>query len=654
MIPEAEIVGRLGSPNENERKQARESLDSLGPNRALKLLVEALGDERWRIRKTAIEMLEAYPDSKAVIELLIPLLGEKSETQQRNSAIELLTRLGEKAVPALLEALRGQDSHARKLSADILGQIAHPKAEPYLIESLDDTDENVRMAVVEALGNYRSEPAFRALLDTLKKGDLSLKFCALESIAKTGREIPLSDIKPLAEQKILRRAVLDALAYSSSIEAVKILASALKDESASSRHSAIRSLGVIIRNNKHLMKKIKDEIAKAVEPARLFPILLEALEATNRETQKGGLRIMGAVGIPDGVTFIVEAARDSELSADAMEALQMLAQENYEMVSAKLPPVTDPVYDLVKPVIEKVREEREPAKGIIKLKPALQMTEAQFNQFRDYLNKFCGIHFKEEMKFILENRLLRRMELLGLSSFDEYLNLVMYSREGKEEINEAINILTTNETYFFRENFQLRAFAEEILPLIHKNQEKNGEKRLRVFSAGCSSGEEPYTLAMLLDESPLFRDWNIKIVGGDISERVLTQAKEGIYKKSSFRTTPQKYIEKYFVKKNNDTWRIVDKLREKVEFHQVNLFERSEVEALAPFDIIFCRNVIIYFDLSAKKKVIDILFDVLKSGGYLLLGHSESLVNITSKFDLVHLKNDMVYRKPASSWEGLK
>lgn len=654
MIPEAEIVGRLGSPNENERKQARESLDSLDTERALKLLVDALGDDRWRIRKTAIEMLEAHPDKKAVVGLLIPLLGEKSETQQRNSAIELLTKLGENALPALLNALKGKDAHARKLSVDILGQIAHPKTESALVESLSDIDENVRIAAVEALGNFRSETSFQALLNILNRGDTTLKFCALESIAKIGREIPVREIKPLAEQKILRRAVLDALAYSTSLEALKILAEALKDENVSSRHAAIRSLGIFIKNNKQLGKKIKEEITKTIESGKLFPILLEALESSNRDTQKGGLRIMGVMGTPDAVTFLIEAARDSELSTDAVEALQMLARENYDMVCNKLPPAADPVCDIIKPAIDKVLEEREPAKYTIKVKPAREMTETQFNQFRNYLNKFCGIHFKEEMKFILENRLLRRMEQLRLSSFDEYLNLVMYSREGKEEINEAINLLTTNETYFFRENFQLKAFSEEILPMIYENRKKNGNRELKVFSAGCSSGEEPYTLAMLLDESTLFQNWDIKIVGGDISERVLAQAKAGIYRKSSFRTTPQKYIDKYFVKENGDTWRIVDKLREKVEFHQVNLFEKSEVNALAPFDIIFCRNVIIYFDLSAKKKVVDILFEALKPGGYLLLGHSESLVNITSKFDLVHLKNDMVYRKPALSWEELK
>lgn len=653
MIPETEIVGRLGSSSETERKQAKESLDRLEPNRALKLLVDALGDERWRIRKTAIETLETYPASKAVIALIIPLLGEKSDTQQRNSAIELLTRLGEKAVPSLLEALKGKDAHARKLSADILGQISHPSSEADLIESLNDEDENVRIAVVEALGNYRTEPSFKALLDVLKRGNITLKFCALESIAKTGREIPINDLKPLADQKILRRAVLDALAYSSSIEAVKILANAFKDESMSSRHAAIRSLGTIIKNNKQMSKRIKEEIKKAVEYSKLLPVLFEALESNNIETQKSGLRLMGVMGIPETITFVIEAVRDSQLTADAIESLQMLAKENYDAVCNRLPPISDPLCELIKPTIDKVLEEQEPAKYKIKIKPVKEMTDAQFNQLSGYINKFCGIHFKEEMKFILENRLVRRMEQLGLSSFDEYLQLVMYSREGEKEINEAINLITTNETYFFRENFQLKAFAEEILPRIHDNYGKTTNTRLRVFSAGCSSGEEPYTLAMLLDESPLFQNWEIKIIGGDISERVLAQAKEGIYRKSSFRTTPQKYIDKYFVKKNNDYWRIVDKLRQKTEFHQVNLFEKKEVERLGPFDIIFCRNVIIYFDSNAKKKVIDILFDVLVPGGYLFLGHSESLVNITSKFDLVHLKNDMVYRKPPM-WEELK
>jgi len=646
MNSDTDIVGRLGSPVAEERREARESLDSLGPRRAISVLLAGMGDERWRIRKTAMEALEAYPDGHAVIEALVPLLGDSSDAPQRNAAIELLTRIGYKALPTILRAITDRDPHVRKLCADILGQMADQRAESALIAALNDPDENVRMAAAEALGNFSSQSSFEALLNLLQGTDLTLKFCAMESLAKMGREIPVEKIRPLAEHAILRRAAFDTLGASGSAEAVRILIDGLNDPSPSSRNAAIRSLGKIHNNHPGSHNTIKEYLKKPARPDDHLGILTQALSENNPDIQKGALRLLGLLSHPGSLPHIMEAARNGEIEFEAADALKLIAERHLDTVAKYLPPQGDSLHDLMISILKPKPRWYVHVKDEPFTPSTTEMTNDQFELFRNYLHDFCGIHFKDEMKFILEKRLLRRIETLRIPTFKEYLNLVMNLPAGKQEIWEAINILTTNETYFFREKFQLKAFSEEILPRIHSEKVRNGTRTLRVLSAGCSSGEEPYTLTMLIDESGLFIGWDVLILGGDISEQVLDKAREGVYRSGAFRSSPPEYIRRYFVEEKNETWRISDRVRRLVEFRLINFFDPYEIETIGQFDVIFCRNVIIYFDLMAKRKVIESLYNSLLPGGYLLLGHSESLVNISARFDLVHLKNDMVYRKP--------
>ena len=172
-------------------------------------------------------------------------------------------------------------------------------------------------------------------------------------------------------------------------------------------------------------------------------------------------------------------------------------------------------------------------------------------------------------------------------------------------------------------------------------------KTLRIWSAGCSTGEEPYTIAILLLESgDWWRDWQVEIIGSDINQRVLHTARKGVYKKSAHRATSPAMLAKYFVEEEKGNYRIIDRVRELVSFSSLNLLDPFKTSLISNMDIIFCRNVIIYFDKEAKKKVIASFHDKLREGGYLLLGHSESLINLSNAFLLRTLKNDMVYQKP--------
>ncbi|MBI3399149.1 MAG: protein-glutamate O-methyltransferase CheR [Deltaproteobacteria bacterium] len=276
----------------------------------------------------------------------------------------------------------------------------------------------------------------------------------------------------------------------------------------------------------------------------------------------------------------------------------------------------------------------------------MPMTEEEFRLIRDYIYNHYGLSFDTSSKFLLEKRLSNRVTMHQLKSFKEYYRFLRYDPKSSEELSAVIDVLTTNETYFFRESCQLKAFSEEILPEIKNRKESNTkEKDLCIWSAGCSTGEEPYTIAMLILETGQFKDWNIEIFGNDISQRVLQVARKGVYTQSSFRSADKNLIDKYF-EQFDGKHKIKDEVKNMVRFGYLNLIDRNKMSLLRNMDIIFCRNVLIYFDVESKKKVIQNFYDKLEDGGYLLLGHAESMMNISTAYALQHLKNDMVYRKP--------
>lgn len=275
----------------------------------------------------------------------------------------------------------------------------------------------------------------------------------------------------------------------------------------------------------------------------------------------------------------------------------------------------------------------------------IRMTDEEFPLLRDLIYSYSGLFFSDDNRYLLERRLSPRLAHRQLSTFHEYYYYLKYDINREQELSDIMDILTTNETYFFRESFQLKAFSDEIIPELIKVKAKHCEKTIRIWSAGCSTGEEPYTIAMLLLEKPELAGWKIEIIGTDISQRVLHHARKGVYGNTSFRVTEPHYKSRYFIDQDGG-FRVGDRIREFVTFSRLNLYDSSKYLFLGKIDIIFCRNVIIYFDMLAKKRVIENFYNTLNPGGFLLLGHSESLMNITTAFRLRHFKNDMVYEKP--------
>jgi len=278
-------------------------------------------------------------------------------------------------------------------------------------------------------------------------------------------------------------------------------------------------------------------------------------------------------------------------------------------------------------------------------KPQHLMNPIVFRLIRNFIYKHSGLWFDDNKLHFVQNRLSKRLKALELHSFHRYYYYLLYDRNSQRELNEIIDSLTTNETYFFREKNQLQAFSEEILPRLREEKKADPQPGVNIWSAGCSTGEEPYTIAMLIMESRLFPGWDINITATDISSRVLSVGRRGIYSRSSFRAANAYFINKYFSHQDYG-FRINDDVKRLVNFARINLLDRKRMDLIRDIDVLFCRNVVIYFDLAAKRKVMDAFYDCLKPGGFLLLGHAESLVNVSTKFDLTHLQHDLVYQKP--------
>ncbi len=275
--------------------------------------------------------------------------------------------------------------------------------------------------------------------------------------------------------------------------------------------------------------------------------------------------------------------------------------------------------------------------------PGPRLLPDDFRMIRDLIYDHAGLHFEDDAAVLFERRLNDRLQALGLPSYGAYYKYLRFNVHGEAEVEEAVERLTTKETYFFRQEYQLRAFQEELLPRLVAMTRH--QRRMHIWSAGCATGEEAYTIAILVQESGLFRDDEVRVIGSDISRNAIARARGGVYRSTSFRATPPELYAKYF-REGVEGVEVIESVREMCHFGQLNLLDQSRVPLIGRVDVIFCRNVLIYFDMNSRRKVIDAFYDRLLPGGYLLLGHSESLLNVTTAFELVHLSEDLVYRKP--------
>lgn len=268
---------------------------------------------------------------------------------------------------------------------------------------------------------------------------------------------------------------------------------------------------------------------------------------------------------------------------------------------------------------------------------SIELNKKHFKKVSQLVYQFSGINLKDGKEALVRARLMKRLRALRMESFEEYIKYIESGRGGEEELSYMIDEMTTNKTFFFRETEHFNYLCEKILPELK-------DQRLRFWSAACSSGEEPFSLAILLMENlPHMKSMDVRILATDISAKMLDKARRAVYEEGTLRDVPRLLLQKYFIKVRKGSllaYQVKDSVSSMVQLAWLNLMDSWPMRGL--FNVIFCRNVMIYFDTPTQQKLINRFWELIEPGGYLFVGHSESLSAISHKFKYIR---PATYRK---------
>jgi chemotaxis protein methyltransferase CheR len=275
------------------------------------------------------------------------------------------------------------------------------------------------------------------------------------------------------------------------------------------------------------------------------------------------------------------------------------------------------------------------------------MGDEDYAKFCEFFYRKTGIHFQDSKKYYVERRIIDRIEKTGSESFRDYFTMVRFQASG-EELQILVNAMTVNETYFFREDYQFEVLVKSILPTVARNKRPGAP--IRIWSIPCSSGEEPYSIAInILENWDQADNWNIEIFASDIDSKILDEARAGMFSERSVSRVSSHLRSKYFVPRKNGELQICDALRESIDFSLVNIVDPLQTQKFRNIDVIFCRNLLIYFDDVGRRETVEMLFDALGPGGFICLGHSESMSRMSSIFLPRKFGDTIVHQKPLSA-----
>ena len=274
--------------------------------------------------------------------------------------------------------------------------------------------------------------------------------------------------------------------------------------------------------------------------------------------------------------------------------------------------------------------------------PESIISDEDFLKFKEFFYRRTGINFESTKRYFVDKRLVERIEVTGAGNFRGYFTLLRFQASG-EELQQLTNLMTVNETYFLREEYQFQCLVDSILPEIIRH--RGGLDAIRIWCIPSSSGEEPYSVAMYLMENwPGISKWDVEIISSDIDTSILRRARAARYSLRSVQHLSAHWLKKYF-KVIGEEYQLCDDIRDAVEFTRVNLSEPSETIAYRNFDVIFCRNLLIYFDDKSRQMAAETFYEAMNPGGFICLGHSESMSRISSLFKVRKFPEAIVYQK---------
>jgi len=271
------------------------------------------------------------------------------------------------------------------------------------------------------------------------------------------------------------------------------------------------------------------------------------------------------------------------------------------------------------------------------------ISDEAFQKFREFFYRRTGILFDDSKRYFVDKRLIERIEATGHTSFRSYFTFMRFQASG-EELQALTNAMTVNETYFFREEYQFQCLVKAMLPEIVKT--KNPGSTIRIWSIPCSSGEEPYSIALYLTEYwPGLHEWDVELIASDIDTEILKKARAGRFSPRSVQYLPGDLLRRHFKRLPDGDYQISEDLRQAVEFTRVNLHDPADTRPYRGIDVIFCRNLLIYFDDLSRRRAAEVFYDALNPGGFICLGHSESMSRITSLYKVRKFPEAIVYQK---------
>jgi chemotaxis protein methyltransferase CheR len=272
------------------------------------------------------------------------------------------------------------------------------------------------------------------------------------------------------------------------------------------------------------------------------------------------------------------------------------------------------------------------------------ISDADFQKFAEFFHRKTGIHFEPAKRYFVDKRLVERIEATGAENFRAWFVALRFETDGAE-MQRLVNLMTVNETYFFREAYQFDCLVNHMLDEVAAR--KRPGSRIRIWSIPSSTGEEPYSIAIyLLERWARIEQYDVEILSSDIDTTVLQAAQRGIHSARSVGQLPKPYLKKYFTPHGDGEWRISRDLVDAVEFSHVNLSDAADTRRFRDIDVIFCRNLLIYFDDLSRRVAAEAMFDALAPGGFMCLGHSESMSRMSSLYTMRRFPDALVYQRP--------
>ena len=276
--------------------------------------------------------------------------------------------------------------------------------------------------------------------------------------------------------------------------------------------------------------------------------------------------------------------------------------------------------------------------------PPVTITESEFARFRDFFYQKTGIRFDDTKRYFVDRRLVERINKTDQGSFLAYFTNLRFERS-QRELQELINLMTVNETYFFREDYQLKCMVNSVLS--ETVRRKKARSTIRIWCVPCSTGEEAYSIAIyLLANWPPIHNIDVELLASDIDTKVLKKCRDGYFDSRSVQHVPDSTLRTYFENVRTDCYRVNANLRDAINFSRVNITDPMDTGRFRDIDIIFCRNMLIYFDDISQRVAADAIYSALSPGGFLFLGHSESMSRISSLFKIRKFPDAIVYQRP--------